>query len=111
MVLGLALVMQSGCSYGFAGGGLPPHIRNVAILPFDNLTGEVSLTQEVSEAVRQALENRLGLRPSKRYRAAGSFIVRYSLPVIERNGSGLSLLDRFFDILLLQMDRKQTGIS
>ncbi|MCZ6917938.1 MAG: LPS assembly lipoprotein LptE [Gemmatimonadetes bacterium] len=41
---------------------MPPHIRTVAILPFDNQTGEVSLTQEVSEAVRQAMENRLGLR-------------------------------------------------
>ncbi len=58
----IALALQSGCMYGFAGGGLPPHIRTVAILPFDNQTGEVSLTQEVSEAVRQALENRLGLR-------------------------------------------------
>ena len=48
--------------YGFAGGGLPPHIRTVAILPFVNETGEVSLTQEVSSAVRQAMENRLGLR-------------------------------------------------
>ncbi len=41
---------------------MPPHIRTVAILPFDNQTGEVALTQEVSDAVRQALENRLGLR-------------------------------------------------
>lgn len=53
--------MQWGCSYGFAGGGLPPHIRNVAILPFDNQTGEVALTQEVSEAVATALQSRLGL--------------------------------------------------
>ncbi len=41
---------------------MPPHIRTVAILPFDNQTGEVALTQEVSDAVRQAMENRLGLR-------------------------------------------------
>ena len=41
---------------------MPPHIRTVAILPFDNQTGEVALTQEVSAAVRQAMENRLGLR-------------------------------------------------
>lgn len=48
--------------YGFSGGGLPSHIRNVAILPFDNQTGEPTLTQEVSDAVREALEGRLGLR-------------------------------------------------
>lgn len=43
---------------------MPSHIRTVAILPFDNRTGEPSLTQEVSQAVRQAMENRLGLRPA-----------------------------------------------
>ncbi len=48
--------------YGFAGGGLPSHIRTVAVLPFDNQTGEVALTQEVAEAVRLAMESRLGLR-------------------------------------------------
>ena len=48
--------------YGFAGGGLPSHIRTIAILPFENQTGEVALTQEVADAVRQAMENRLGLR-------------------------------------------------
>jgi hypothetical protein len=34
----------------------------VAILPFDNQTAEPALTQEVNQAVREALENRLGLR-------------------------------------------------
>lgn len=58
-VLGL---FCSGCLYGFAGGGLPPHIRTVAILPFDNRTPEPLLTQEVADAVRDALEGRLGLR-------------------------------------------------
>ncbi len=52
----------SGCIYGFAGGGLPGHIRTVAILPFDNQTPEPTLTQEVSEAVTRAMEGRLGLR-------------------------------------------------
>lgn len=52
----------TGCLYGFAGGGLPPHIRTVAILPFENLTPEPTLTNEVTEAVREAVERRLGLR-------------------------------------------------
>lgn len=39
-----------------------PNIRTVAIVPFDNLTPEPVLTQEVNDAVRQAFENRLGLR-------------------------------------------------
>jgi hypothetical protein len=49
------------CVYGFAGGGLP-NVKTVAILPFENDTPEPALTQEVSDAVRQALEGRLGLR-------------------------------------------------
>jgi Lipopolysaccharide-assembly len=51
-----------GCLYGFAGGGFPPNIRTVAILPFDNQTAEPTLTQEVSVRVREAVESRLGLR-------------------------------------------------
>ena len=59
-----AAAAGSACIYGFAGGGLPSHIRTVAILPFDNQTPEPILTQEVSDAVRAALQNRLGLRPA-----------------------------------------------
>jgi hypothetical protein len=57
-----AALGASGCLYGFAGGGLPPHIRTVAILPFDNQTPEPTLTQEITEAVSDAMERRLGLR-------------------------------------------------
>ncbi|HEY3280196.1 MAG TPA: LptE family protein [Gemmatimonadales bacterium] len=57
-VLGLGL---AGCIYGFAGGGIP-NVKTVAILPFDNDTPEPTLTQEVSEAVREAFQGRLGLR-------------------------------------------------
>jgi hypothetical protein len=41
---------------------LPPGIATVAVLPFDNLTAEPALTQQVNAAVREAVENRLGLR-------------------------------------------------
>ncbi len=41
---------------------MPPGIRTVAVLPFDNLTPEPTLTQEISKAVREAVESRLGLR-------------------------------------------------
>lgn len=53
---------MAGCWYGFAGGGLPPEIKTVAIMPFDNLTTEPALTQQVNEAVKTAMEGRLGLR-------------------------------------------------
>lgn len=43
---------------------MPPHIRTVAILPFDNQTTDPQLTQQVTDAVREAFESRLGLRLS-----------------------------------------------
>lgn len=61
LLLGSAL-LSGGCLYKFTGGGLPAGIRTVAVLPFDNLTPEPTLTQEVGKAVREAVESRLGLR-------------------------------------------------
>ena len=75
----LALAL-SGCLYGFAGGGLPSHIHTVAILPFDNQTPEPSLTQEVFEAIQDAMERRLGLRAASEATADAvvrGAIVRY----------------------------------
>jgi hypothetical protein len=34
----------------------------VAVLPFENLTADPTLTQEINRAVREAVQNRLGLR-------------------------------------------------
>ena len=57
---------SGGClwKYGFKGGGLPPNVKTVAVLPFENLTPEPILTQEITRAVREAVESRLGLRPA-----------------------------------------------
>ena len=41
---------------------MPPGIKTVAVLPFDNLTAEPALQQQVNNAVREAVRNRLGLR-------------------------------------------------
>ncbi|MGE0439879.1 MAG: LPS assembly lipoprotein LptE [Gemmatimonadales bacterium] len=55
----------SGCLYGFGGGtGFPPNIKTVAVLPFENLTPEPTLTNEINRAVREAVQGRLGLRPA-----------------------------------------------
>lgn len=58
----LFCILLGGCLYGFAGGGLPPDIKTVAILPFENLTPEPTLTRDIQEAVRDEMEGRLGLR-------------------------------------------------
>jgi hypothetical protein len=76
----------TGCLYGFAGGGLPPSIKTVALLPFDNQTAEPTLTQEVQTSVREAVESRLGLRQASESQADAvvrGTIVRYEpdLPV------------------------------
>lgn len=59
-----AAALAWGCIYGFAGGGLPPHIHTVAILPFDNQTSTPALSQQVKDALTEALQGRLGLRQS-----------------------------------------------
>jgi Lipopolysaccharide-assembly len=70
-----------------------PNVKTVAILPFENDTPEPALTQEVSEAVRQALEDRLGLRVAPEASADAIVrgrVVRYDpdLPIAIVPGQG-----------------------
>lgn len=83
----LLLVLISGCTrvrYGFAGGGLPAHVRTVAVLPFENRTPSADLTGEVLERIRGAVEDRLGLRAASAQRAdalVSGVILRYDADV------------------------------
>lgn len=84
-----------GC-YGFSGGGLPPEVKTVAVLPFDNLTADPTLTQRVMTSVREAVENRLGLRPAGEDNADAivrGAITRYQpdLPVAFQSGEALQV--------------------
>lgn len=65
----LLLPLLGGCLYGFAGGGLPPHVRTVAVLPFDNETSSPEIPLELQAAMRQGLQSRLGLRDAPEDRA------------------------------------------
>ncbi|HEX6575432.1 MAG TPA: hypothetical protein VF042_10730 [Gemmatimonadaceae bacterium] len=56
--------------YGFAGGGLPSHIRTVAVLPFENLTSSSEVPQELVTRLRAELRDRLGLREAAESRAS-----------------------------------------
>ena len=65
----------------------------MAILPFDNDTPEPALTQEVSQAVREALEGRLGLRVASEATADALVrgrVVRYEpgVPLAIQPGQG-----------------------
>jgi len=75
-VLGLALVL-GGCVYGFAGGGLPPSVRTVAVIPFDNQTPSAELQQEFMSRLRREMRSRLGIREAGE--AQASAVVRGSI--------------------------------
>jgi lipopolysaccharide assembly LptE-like protein len=69
-VYSLVLVVLTSCiPYGFTGGGLPSHIRTVAIAPFENQTATPELPRELTEALRIRLHDRLGLRDASEARA------------------------------------------
>ncbi len=57
----LALTL-GGCFYSFTGGGLPRHIRTIAIMPFENTTAQGVLSTDVQLALQQALPRNLGVR-------------------------------------------------
>ncbi|MFN2571539.1 MAG: LPS assembly lipoprotein LptE [Gemmatimonadales bacterium] len=97
-VVSASTAVLAGCLYGFAGGTLP-NVKTVAILPFENDTAEPTLTQEVSEAVRQALEGRLGLRVATEATADAIVrgrVLRYDpdLPISVQAGQGQATVTR-----------------
>ncbi|PYP77705.1 MAG: hypothetical protein DMD35_13870 [Gemmatimonadetes bacterium] len=77
--LALALVV-SGCvtKYGFAGGGLPSHVRTMAVQPFDNETPAPELQRELLDVMRRDLQSRLGVRdaPESRSDAVVKGVIR-----------------------------------
>jgi hypothetical protein len=67
--LALAASLAGGCHYGFAGGGLPPNVKTVAVIPFDNDTPSPSLQQEINELLTTQIQSRLGLHPASEAKA------------------------------------------
>ena len=65
----VSTLVLAGCLYKFSGGGFPSHIRTVAVLPFENQTAAAELTRELSDALRKAMQSRLGLRDAAENRA------------------------------------------
>lgn len=58
----VVLVALTACiPYKFTGGGLPSHIRTVAIVPFENQTATAELPRQLTDALRTQLHDRLGL--------------------------------------------------
>jgi hypothetical protein len=66
----LVLLGLTACiPYGFTGGGLPSHVRTVAIVPFENQTATPEIQRELTEALRLRLLDRLGLRDASETKA------------------------------------------
>ena len=64
-----AVLLLAGC-YSFAGGGLPQHVRTVAVLPLDNGTTNPLLPRELQDALREGMQSRMGLRDAPEDRAS-----------------------------------------
>ena len=58
-----------GIRYGFTGGGFPPHVKSIAVLPFDNETASPEVQRELHELLRKELRSRLGVREATQERA------------------------------------------
>jgi hypothetical protein len=72
-----------GC-YRFNAGSADKRIKTVAVIPFDNETASADLPRELAEALREALEKRLGYRAAPEERADAIMrgkITRYELDV------------------------------
>jgi hypothetical protein len=76
----LLVLAISGCitKYGFAGGGLPSHVRTMAIQPFDNETPTPEIQRELLDVMRRDLQSRLGVRdaPESRSDAVVKGVIR-----------------------------------
>lgn len=60
-VLTLVPLLAS-CFYSFEGGGLPPHIRTLAVIPFENTTPQPLIEAEVEQLIQRELPRTLGVR-------------------------------------------------
>jgi hypothetical protein len=67
----LSVVLLTGCLYSLSGGGgLPRHIRTVAVIPFENETANPEVAGELHLVLRKTLGDRLGLREAPETRAS-----------------------------------------
>lgn len=59
--LAFMALFMAGCLYHFNGGGLPPDVKTIAVVPFDNQTPVSDLQREISDSIRARLLNKLGV--------------------------------------------------
>jgi hypothetical protein len=57
------VMVLGGCNYTFqAGAGLPPHVRTLAVVPFENDTNRFELSQEIHQVLLDEMPASFGVR-------------------------------------------------
>jgi len=76
----LAVAVMASACYSFTGGGLPPHIRTIYVLPVENRTAQFELTEPFTRQLTDAIRGRLGVQLASRENADAEIraeILRY----------------------------------
>jgi len=84
LAVSMSLATASCWRYGFAGGGLPSHVKSLAILPFENQTATPELQKQLWDAMRSDVSSRLGVHDASESRADAVLkgtILRYDVDV------------------------------
>ena len=58
----IPLVALAGCVYGFTGGGLPGHIRTIAVVTFENESLQPLIESEIETRMQNQIPRNLGVR-------------------------------------------------
>lgn len=77
----LLLILLTGCIYHLTGGGLPSHVKTVAVMPFDNATPQPLLDTDIQRALQAAFPRNLGVRLAEE--ATADAIVRGKVTLYE----------------------------
>lgn len=83
-----SLLAIGGC-YSFTGGGLPPHIGTIYVLPVENRTAQFDLTEPFTRQLTDAVRGRLGVQLAARDNADAEIraeILRYDDAAINYSG-------------------------
>lgn len=88
LLVSASLLAIGGC-YSFTGGGLPPHIGTIYVLPVENRTAQFDLTEPFTRQLTDAVRGRLGVQLAARENADAEIraeITRYDDAAINYSG-------------------------
>lgn len=88
LLVAASLLVTAAC-YSFTGGGLPPHIGTIYVLPVENRTAQFDLTEPFTRQLTDAVRGRLGVQLAARDNADAEIraeILRYDDAAINFSG-------------------------